>query len=597
MRSKTEKYSENLKVEEPVPDCTTIEECIRAWKNAVYVSGSTSNFPIVVNIMTDIEIDNRPVVKRVDFYKLYFDLFVDGLKVNLKQLSISNSMQYTKHHAIMQIVDTIPVCQGVTSETPIKHMVLRTHAGDTKSYHAKGCSLTRQYLSRSGACKTCINASWNAKRKVHRIKTPRTYVKTVDKVLDAQRDWSDIIDEIFKDGTEELRTFIKAQKKALTKVKQWDSKILSACLNLYVRSPKSYKDLQDSKLFILPSGRTVRKYKNIIKQQPGIVPEMLEWMKQTANNAKLSKCGYEGYLVIDEMKIQEDLVVKKLKNKIELIGFVEHPDPIQRFEAHKRNNTQKPLASNVLQFVFLGQTGFRFPVASFPTTTAKASELYVHVHEAIRLIRYYGFKVTAIMMDGGVQNRDFTNMHFNGHPHDSQWFFTPPYSPFTQIAFVQDISHNIKKIRNSLIKSGTAPWHKKKLKVNGQLVFWNHLLDAVAWDRRVNSRPLSYRLTNSHLNPNVSEKMRNHLAEDMLDGNMLYLLKKYDETLECRTSLTGAIKLLEITSTCISIFRDTKPITDKSDIKLQSAKLCYEFFKTWQDSIEPQSVKLKRVHG
>ena len=58
-------------------------------------------------------------------------------------------------------------------------------------------------------------------------------------------------------------------------------------------------------------------------------------------------------------------------------------------------------------------------------------------------------------------------------------------------------------------------------------------------------------LTNSHLNPNVSEKMRNHLAEDMLDGNMLYLLKKYDETLECRTSLTGAIKLLEITSTCI----------------------------------------------
>ena len=63
---------------------------------------------------------------------------------------------------------------------------------------------------------------------------------------------------------------------------------------------------------------------------------------------------------------------------------------------------------------------FVFPVANFPTTTAQASELYVHVHEAIRLIRYYGFKVTAIMMDGGVQNRDFTNMHFNGHPHDSQ---------------------------------------------------------------------------------------------------------------------------------------------------------------------------------
>ena len=126
--------------------------------------------------------------------------FVDGLKVNLKQLSISNSMQYIKHHAIMQIIDTLPVCQGVTSETPIKHTVLRTHAGYTKSYHAKGCSLTRQYLRRSGACKTCINASGNAKRKACRIMTPRTYVKTVDKVLHAQQDWGDIIDEIFSGG-------------------------------------------------------------------------------------------------------------------------------------------------------------------------------------------------------------------------------------------------------------------------------------------------------------------------------------------------------------------------------------------------------------
>ena len=43
---------------------------------------------------------------------------------------------------------------------------------------------------------------------------------------------------------------------------------------------------------------------------------MLEWIKQTANNAKLSKYGYEGYLVIDEMKIQEELVVKNLRAKL-----------------------------------------------------------------------------------------------------------------------------------------------------------------------------------------------------------------------------------------------------------------------------------------
>ena len=279
-------------------------------------------------------------------------------------------------------------------------MVLRTHADETRSYHAKGCCLTRTYLNRSGICSTCFRASWNVKRKVKRSVTPRTKVKVADTVLDAEHDWKDVVDEIFKDGTEELRTFIKAQKEALTKVKKWDSKILSTCLNLYVRRPKSFKDLKDSQLFILPSGRTIRRYKNVVKQKPGIVPEMLEWMKQTAENARISKCGWEGYLILDEMKIQEDLVVKKQKSKIELIGFVEQPDPIQRFEAHKRNNTQKPLASNVLQFVFLGQTGFRFPVASFPTTTAKASELYINVHEVIRILRYFGFTITAIMMDG-----------------------------------------------------------------------------------------------------------------------------------------------------------------------------------------------------
>ena len=319
-------------------------------------------------------------------------------------------------------------------------------------------------------------------------------------------------------------------------------------------------------------------------------------MRKAALSAKLPKCGFEGFLVLDEMKIQEDLVIKKHKGSIELVGLVELPEPLKHFEAYKRNTNAQQLASNVLQFVFLGHTGFKFPIANFATTAAKASELYIHVHSVVQKLRFYGFKVTAIIMNGGIQNRDFAKMHFQGNPLDAQWFFAPPYARSSQIAFVQDISHNIKKIRNSLLKSGTATWHSRKITVNGSLACWRHFTDAVHWDRRVNSRPISYRLTDSHLNPNVAEKIRNHLAEEMLDSNMLFLGRKYRESLPRPESLNGVIQLLEVTSKCINIFRDKQPVTDINDAKLQQARDCLQFFVSWSRLEQPQSAKLSREY-
>ena len=37
---------------------------------------------------------------------------------------------------------------------------------------------------------------------------------------------------------------------------------------------------------------------------------------------------------------------------------------------------------------------------------------------------------------------------------------------------------------------------------------------------------------NSHLHPNSSEKMRNHLAEEILDLNMLNLMQNYKQSLK-----------------------------------------------------------------
>ena len=49
------------------------------------------------------------------------------------------------------------------------------------------------------------------------------------------------------------------------------------------------------------------------------------------------------------------------------------------------------MAKYILQFIFLGYDGFRFPVAYFPTTGVNAPELYMNVWNMISELSVYGF--------------------------------------------------------------------------------------------------------------------------------------------------------------------------------------------------------------
>lgn len=100
-----------------------------------------------------------------------------------------------------------------------------------------------------------------------------------------------------------------------------------------------------------------------------------------ANEAKLKNLppeGFEGGLIIDEMSIQPDLQFKKTNGEIELIGFTEVLPESLVFDEIKTYRRERILATHVLQLVFfLGTTGFRFPFAHFPSTTASGHELYL----------------------------------------------------------------------------------------------------------------------------------------------------------------------------------------------------------------------------
>jgi hypothetical protein len=79
--------------------------------------------------------------------------------------------------------------------------------------------------------------------------------------------------------------------------------------------------------------------------------------------------------------------------------------------------------------------------------------------------------------------------------------------------------------------------------------------------------------------------MRNHLAEDVLNSDMLYLMKKYQLSLTDGSYLDKTIELLELTSKVISMFRDRRPITDMSDSRLECLFEFEEWLVKWAETI------------
>ena len=85
------------------------------------------------------------------------------------------------------------------------------------------------------------------------------------------------------------------------------------------------------------------------------------------------------------------------------------------------------------------------------------------------------------------------------------------------------MQHNIKKVRNNVEKSSTHGG-KRVLTKGGKNIFWSHWKEAYLWDQKSNSCPLHERLKEEHFELTPSSRMRNELAEDVLDKRMLFLM-------------------------------------------------------------------------
>lgn len=127
----------------------------------------------------------------------------------------------------------------------------------------------------------------------------------------------------------------------------------------------------------------------------------LSWMMAESlrlkEEGKLPNEGFYGGILIDEMAIQQDLTIVKKGKSMHLIGNV---------------NLGPTLAKYALQFLYLGHTGFRWPIAHYPCNGAQAHELFVIFWQLVDKLKEYGFETDYVSVDGAISNRQFIKLRF-----------------------------------------------------------------------------------------------------------------------------------------------------------------------------------------
>ena len=79
--------------------------------------------------------------------------------------------------------------------------------------------------------------------------------------------------------------------------------------------------------------------------------------------------------------------------------------------------------------------------------------------------------------------------------------------------------------------------------------------------------------------------MRNHLAEEALDKDMLYLMQQYQNTLQISTYVENTVELLMNTSKFIEIFKNPRPIINISDKRLQTLAAIEKWLDEWNSEV------------
>ncbi len=367
--------------------------------------------------------------------------------------------------------------------------------------------------------------------------------------------------------------------------KRWDRSAIHFALGIWTISPKAYSTISEK--FTLPSVRLLQQYKNIVHQVPGFNPQVFQWLTYTADRKNLPSSGRRGGLVFDEMAIQEDLQMDNSGGNMKLVGAVDLGTESRLLDKLRKSESTQKLSSHVLQFEFLGHNGFSFPIAHFPTRSIQAYDLIPIFWQCVRKLLEYDFHVDFCLFDGAVSNRNFLKaLCYPSDPLSLNMTIPNIEELGGSITLGMDIKHVVKRLRNNVYSSGYDKSHTRLLQWHGKEIIWDQWKEAFQWDTNINPEMmrLHHKLTQEHMELNSAAKMRNHLAEDTLDENMLNLMRQYASTMEDSSHLEGAISFLQSTSQLVAFSKDDRHITSLGDVRIDTLTNVATFFSQWEAS-------------
>ena len=269
-----------------------------------------------------------------------------------------------------------------------------------------------------------------------------------------------------------------------------------------------------------------------------------------------------------------------------IVGYVDMGLTCNNLEIIQKKKKEVKMATHVLQFMFAGFNGFRWPVAYFGSSTATAVQIYINYNRAVDILRRHQFTVDYVMMDGASTNRLFTKMVFGDVvPREVNFQAVDIYNRRHKIAFIQDIKHVLKKIRNGISSSSSGGKTIRCLELDGRLILWDHWVKASDYNVQGGYR-IHRKLTPEHIELNATGKMRNALAIEVLDSQMLNLMRLYQKTCKEPEELSCTIKLLENTSVLTDVFMDCRrPIRNCDDPRIGDLKKALAFFNNWENQV------------
>ncbi|WAR03081.1 hypothetical protein MAR_009639, partial [Mya arenaria] len=187
----------------------------------------------------------------------------------------------------------------------------------------------------------------------------------------------------------------------------------------------------------------------------------------------------------------------------------------------------------------------------------------------------HSFQVNFVSMDGAQSNRDFMYMFSMRLVLDSKIFQPRIFGlKITLISLLLWIIHINNILKGSHKNSST------KLLCYNTTILWEHLKNDFKWDHDTNDFPLHRKLLNGHFFLTSESKMRNKLAEDVLDGEMLNLMVTF------QSFLGDSGSELNTTSIIVKVFRDKRPITETVDERQEDLAVALKWFNDWEAHVQ-----------